>query len=1461
MSSGSSRSANSGQKLKRSFNSIQSNSTNNSNTSVNNNKKNKKSNQKTLGVAWGSNSLSSSRSSFRNSPFSDFGSYMVEKNRKLQNQFDAEASSSSYSASTSGRPIFQGVSIFVDGFTVPSSQELRGYMLKYGGRFENYFSRHRVTHIICSNLPDSKIKNLRSFSGGLPVVKPAWVLDSVAANKLLSWVPYQLDQLANNQPKLSDFFALKRCHFSEDASIPTFYQAKPETADSSLNNGSSKNADLSEQGGSVQHEWQIRGEIEDPVVAVMNEKMTEQQSSFTGKSCEVDTLEPSNADAEIESCVKDELQSRTHEPSPSISSYCVENRDMKGSMSSKKSHSTLGDPNFVENYFKSSRLHFIGTWRHRYRKRFPSCSEFKCTSSSLKVPSDAQRTAIIHVDMVTIDSYTIIQDCFFVSVIIRNHPELQDKPVAICHSDSVKGTAEISSANYPARDYGVKAGMFVRDAKALCPHLVICPYNFEAYEEVADQFYNILHKHCTRVQAVSCDEAFLDVTYLEVEDPEILASKIRKEIFETTGCTASTGIAGNMLMARLATRTAKPNGQCYIPPQRVDEYLHHLPIKALPGIGHVLEEKLRKQNIRTCGQLRRISKDSLQKDFGVKTGEMLWNYSRGIDNRQVGVIQESKSIGAEVNWGVRFRDLKDSHHFLLNLCKEVSLRLQGCGVQGRNFTLKIKKRKKDANEPVKYMGCGDCDNFSHSMTVPVATDDVEVLQRITKQLFGSFHFDVKDIRGIGLQVSKLENADTNKQGIERNTLKSWLTSTSASTEEKSNISRMSEGGTDAIQHSVQMDLNLSTGSRFFESGALNEGRGSLFSELVNLNEELVAMKAQQCAVEEVPAVPVLGAGLFNEAIPNLVRDKIDLMPSSLSQVDTSVLQQLPEPLRADILELLPAHRRQAFSSNAILGPSENLQESMGTKIPENPAGSIDAVGNNNLWVGNPPLWVDKFKASNFLILNMLADIYHKYGSTGNLSQILQHTVSVTVHPPDASSDGWDEAIDNLCELLRQYIKLNIEVDIEEIYVCFRLLRRIMAKSEFFLEVYNTVIPYLQVSISNSILKCLKYLENALVSGSIVVFRLLLRLMKPGWPHKFMVKVVKTVNLLDFSFFCFVFLQNHWKEFFAKVDNRNSSAAKRARTDDIFKFLLSLGSRREDDWTCPSCGNVNFSFRMTCNMRNCTQPRPADHSSKSAAKPMQVPQNYSSSAPYVGSGAPSSMYLGMPPYGSSLFNGSSIPPYDVPFSGGSAYHYNYGSRLSAGSPYRPLHMSGPAPYSGGSMMGNGGMYGMPPPLMDRYGLGLPMGPAAMGPRPGFFPDDKSQKKGADATRDNDWTCPKCGNINFSFRTVCNMRKCNTPKPGSQTAKSDKNSKQKMPEGSWKCEKCNNINYPFRTKCNRQNCGADKPAESKKSLSPTPEENDQLYEPFVDTNFSKVSTRTCLRVEKVQGCHPELLNMGV
>ncbi|XP_027914406.1 DNA repair protein REV1 isoform X2 [Vigna unguiculata] len=1121
MSLDSSRSANS----KRSFsNSISSNRSNDS-TKKNTKRKKTITNQKTLGAAWGSNS--SFRASSRNSAFSGFASYMTEKNRKLHNQFDAEASTSSLSGSTSGKPIFSGVSIFVDGFTIPSSQELRSYMLKYGGRFENYFSRHRVTHIICSNLPDSKVKNL---SAGLPVVKPTWILDSVAANRLLSWVPYQLDQLANKQSKLSAFFTLKSSKISEDALTNSLRQVVSDVEDSSMRVGQTDYEDrnLSKVGEMSEHIGQISTASDD----IENSKaiMTEEPSSVRVKFDE-DQAARSNAATEDGSNVKSELEPTDQAPSTSVSSHCSDEQNARefpsssGTKPFKQCHSTFADPNFVENYFKSSRLHFIGTWRNRYRKRFSALSSgIKNESSNISASNTSHNSVIIHVDM----------DCFFVSVVIRNHPELLDQPVAVCHSNNSNGTAEISSANYPARSHGIRAGMFVRDAKALCPNLVIFPYNFEAYEEVADQFYCILHQHCNKVQAVSCDEAFLDVTDSEVEDPKLLASSIREEIYKTTGCTASAGIAGNMLMARIATRTAKPNGQYHITTEKVEDHLCQLPINSLPGIGHVLQEKLKKQNIYTCGQLRIISKASLQRDYGIKTGEMLWNYSRGIDNRLVGNFQESKTVGADVNWGVRFKDIKDCEHFLMSLCKEVSLRLQCCEVQGRTFTLKIKKRRKGADEPAKFMGCGDCENLSHSVTVPLATDNVEILQRIVKQLFGCFYIDVKEIRGIGLQVSKLESAEASKKGTTKYTLKSWLTSASAgvgdqtypighdkhsrdntpspacvnlpeSSVEIDNKIPTSEASTDPIStppplcnldievirnlpSDVFSELNeiyrgklvdyiIANSKNTSENSSLS-GNSCLEKKAINNEEELSCSepipqdnllsknKAKQyvSGTSEGEAIPYSACGPSFKVTHHSSFENNDLLPSSLSQVDGSVFQQLPEDLKADIVEQLPAHRRPDICSTVVIPPLENHSLSVGVENSDN--SPIYSYNNDSLWVGNPPNWVRKFKSSSCLILKKLAEMYLRSGLANTLSSVLHQIIS-EFYELNLAQQFSDETVDIMCELLKQYIKVKIERDIEEIYICFRLLKRFAAKSQFFLQVYDSVYPYLQAAVDDN----------------------------------------------------------------------------------------------------------------------------------------------------------------------------------------------------------------------------------------------------------------------------------------------------------------------------------------------------------------------------------------------------------
>src|ERR1700738_5038422 len=184
-------------------------------------------------------------------------------------------------------------------------------------------------------------------------------------------------------------------------------------------------------------------------------------------------------------------------------------------------------------------------------------------------------------------------------------------------------------------------------ALELCKDLITLPYDFPAYEKASRDFYEILLSvNADAVQAVSVDEALLDVSSLE---PESLAMSIRDRVREKTQCEVSIGIGENILLAKLAMRKAKPAGQHHLQAPQVLEFLQNLEVRDLPGVGWKLSEKLEEMRIHTVGDIRTKSLTELKAKLGPKTGEKLYEYARGIDSTEVGEIIQRKSVSVEVN--------------------------------------------------------------------------------------------------------------------------------------------------------------------------------------------------------------------------------------------------------------------------------------------------------------------------------------------------------------------------------------------------------------------------------------------------------------------------------------------------------------------------------------------------------------------------------------------------------------------------------------------------------------------------------------------------------------------------------------------------------------------------------------------------------------------------------------------
>ena len=334
------------------------------------------------------------------------------------------------------------------------------------------------------------------------------------------------------------------------------------------------------------------------------------------------------------------------------------------------------DKNFLSTYFKNSRLHHLSEWRNKFKEKLLS----EITISPCEPVGDD--SILFHVDM----------DCFFASVATRFHPELQGIPVGISHSNNPRGSADIAACNYEARKYGVRNGMWVKTAVRLCPDIQIVGYEFNRYEQISKILFKVITKYSKKLEILSCDEAFVDVS--GQGDPNKIAKELRQEIYNQTGCSASIGIGCNRLLARIATKKAKPDGQFYIDFKSCQIHLAPLSVRELPGIGSKFEKKLNLHNIVTVGDILKYSLSWLKNEFGDKSGETLYNFARGLDSRNHTEPQKRKSIGVECNWGVRLNSIDEAFQFLLDLTSELHTRLNESQVVIGSICFKIRVRFK-----------------------------------------------------------------------------------------------------------------------------------------------------------------------------------------------------------------------------------------------------------------------------------------------------------------------------------------------------------------------------------------------------------------------------------------------------------------------------------------------------------------------------------------------------------------------------------------------------------------------------------------------------------------------------------------------------------------------------------------------------------------------------------------------
>jgi nucleotidyltransferase/DNA polymerase involved in DNA repair len=352
-------------------------------------------------------------------------------------------------------------------------------------------------------------------------------------------------------------------------------------------------------------------------------------------------------------------------------------------------------------------------------------------------PKATSSRRIMHIDM----------DAYFAALEQKANPKLAGKPVVVGSTSAKRGV--VSTASYESRVFGIHSGMPSAEARRLCPHAVFIGVDPDHYISVSAELGRIFNEFSPRVEAVSVDEAFLDVTGCDevFGSEEALARGLKARIRSALSLTCSIGIAPSKIMAKLASSVFKPDGLTILHYNDVESILYPLPVEKMWGIGPVSAQALNQMGICTIGDLANHDLRRLRRIMG-QNGEVMGRIARGDDHSPVISPEEQpdeKSIGHERTLPKDSADPDYLHATLHYLADLVSRRMRNNGFCGKTITVRIRH--------------ADFTTFTRRTTLKHASDSQKTIYRYAEELFDRNWTTGVKIRLLGISVSNLENAD------------------------------------------------------------------------------------------------------------------------------------------------------------------------------------------------------------------------------------------------------------------------------------------------------------------------------------------------------------------------------------------------------------------------------------------------------------------------------------------------------------------------------------------------------------------------------------------------------------------------------------------------------------------------------------------------------------------------------